>query len=122
MSLYDRIDEQQLARAVESFVDAFFSDFVIGFLFEGKDRDRIVRHERELASAHLGGPSRYTGRPIGVVHGPLRINKGHFRRRLTILRHILEQQGVDPAVIEAWVAHDQALEAVVTNGLDCLDP
>lgn len=118
---YEQVGEARLARAVEAFVDAFFRDFVIGFLFEGKDRARIVRHELELARAHLGGPSAYSGRPIGAVHGPLRINTGHFRRRLAILRHVLGEQGLPAEVIEAWVAHDAALEKVVTTGRDCTD-
>jgi truncated hemoglobin YjbI len=106
---------------VERLVQAFAADFVIGFLFEGKDLARIARHELELARAHLGGPAAYGGRPIGAAHGPLRINRGHFRRRLTILRHILTDEGVAEGIIEGWVAHDARLESVVTTGEDCVD-
>ncbi|MCO4743277.1 MAG: hypothetical protein KC912_00720 [Proteobacteria bacterium] len=121
MSLWSTVDEERVREAVHAFVDAFASDFVIGFLFEGKDLERIAVHEFELARAHLGGEGGYGGRPIGKLHGPLRINRGHFRRRLTILRHVLSEKGLPDAFIEAWIAHDQALEAVVTNGIDCLD-
>lgn len=104
---------------VEAFVDRFFDDFVIGFLFEGKDRDRIVQHELELACVHLGGPLRYQGRPIGALHGPLRINAGQFRRRLAIVRHVLTERGVPADVVEGWIAHDRRLERVITDGSDC---
>lgn len=121
MSAYEQVGEEAVQRAMTRFVDAVFKDFIIGFLFENSDRDRIIRHEVELARAHLGGPSRYTGRPLGAVHRPLRINKGHFRRRLAILEHVLTEEGLSTEVIEGWVAHDAALEAVITNGLDCVD-
>lgn len=121
MSTYEEIGEQRLTEVVQAFVDAFFRDFVIGFLFEGRDRERIVRHELELARAHLGGPAAYRGRPLGSVHQPLKINRGHFRRRLAILRHVLVDQGLSAEVVEAWVAHDAALEAVVTTGADCVE-
>ncbi len=104
---------------MHDFVHRVASDFIIGFLFEGRDLARIVRHEGELAVAHLGGPAAYGGRPLGAVHRPLRINRGHFRRRLAILRTVLTEAGVSPDVVERWVAHDAALEAVITDGTEC---
>lgn len=122
-SSWERLGAEPGVRAlVEAFVDRFFGDLVIGFLFEGKDRARIVQHELELASVHLGGPLRYAGRPVGEVHRPLRINAGQFRRRLAILRHVLRERGVPEAVVDAWIAHDRRLERVVTDGTDCLGP
>jgi truncated hemoglobin YjbI len=121
VSLWQTADEAAVRDAVRAFVQAFAEDFVIGFLFEGKDLERIAVHEFELARAHLGGEGAYAGRPIGKLHGPLRINRGHFRRRLTILRHVLSEEGLPDALIDAWIAHDQSLEDVVTNGIDCLE-
>lgn len=118
---YEVVGEARLAAAVRRCVQAFANDFVIGFLFEGKDLERVARHELELARAHLGGPSAYSGRPVGAVHGPLRINRGHFRRRLAIVRHVLEEEGFPEDVIASWIAHDAKLEPVVTTGQDCVD-
>ena len=118
---YETLGEKRLASLVERLVQAFAADFVIGFLFEGKDLDRVARHELELARAHLGGPAAYGGRPIGAVHGPLRINRGHFRRRLAIVRHVLTEEGVPGHIIDDWLAHDARLESVVTTGEDCVD-
>lgn len=119
---YERIGgEAALRRVVGRFVDRFFADFIIGFLFEGKDRDRIVKNETALAAAHLGGPRAYLGRPIGPLHQALEINKGHFRRRHAILRQVLAEEGVPPEVIERWIATEQALEPVITTSIDCVD-
>lgn len=119
---YERMGgEPVLRRVVDRFVDRFFADFIIGFLFEGKDRARIKIHEAALAAAHLGGPKAYAGRPLGEAHLPLKINKGHFRRRLAILRQVLAEEGVPADVIGHWIATEQALEPVITTNLDCVE-
>ena len=105
---------------IGDFIDRVFDDFIIGFLFEGRDRARIVRHEVELAVAHLGGEAAYSGRPLGAVHRPLRINRGHFRRRLALLRTVLSDHGIDPAIADRWIDHDAALEDVITDGTECV--
>ncbi|MFT4627229.1 MAG: truncated hemoglobin YjbI [Myxococcota bacterium] len=107
-------------RIVGDLVDRMSADFIIGYLFIGRDRERIVRHELELANAHLGGPRRYTGRPLAAVHKPLRINRGHFLRRIALLRVVLRDHGVQEGVAERWLAHDLALESAITDGTDCV--
>lgn len=120
MTDYERLGGADgLEHLMTCFVDRMRSDFVIGFLFEDKDRDRILRHEIELASAHLGGPRRYTGRPLGAVHRPLRIHRGHFQRRVAVLRKVLGELEVADDIVERWVAHDESLESVVAEPIDC---
>lgn len=120
MTDYDTLGGEAALRAiVDDFIDRVREDFVIGFFFAGKDIERIKQREFELASAHLGGPHTYGGRPLGQVHGPLPINKGHLRRRLAFLRTVLRDHGVDEAVAERWVAHDERLEDLITNGREC---
>ena len=106
---------------VERFVRRSASDFIVGFFFEGKDLERIIFHETELACMHLGGPSVYTGRSLESAHKPLKINRGHFRRRLAILRTTLVEAGIDEAIIERWLAINQAEESRVVEDRDCVD-
>jgi hemoglobin len=112
--------EAGLRELVQAFVDRTFSDTIIGFHFAGKDKDRIVEKEFEHARLQLGGGGTYTGREIGGVHKPLKINKGQFRRRLAILRKVLDEAGVDVEIRDRWIAHNQALIDRVTSGEDCL--
>jgi len=120
---YERIGGRDgLTVIVEDFVSRVFDDFIIGFLFLGRDRERIVRHEVEHAAEHLGGPREYTGRPIARVHRPLPINRGHFRRRLALLRTVLRQHDVPDDIIERWIAADRRLEEAVVDGTDCAPP
>ncbi len=116
------IDAQTLEQVIPRFVDRMFADFIIGFRFAGKDRDRVVKHELELARRHLLGQGRYTGRPIGPLHRAMKINAGQFRRRLAILKTVLREHDVDEAVITQWIAHDRKLEPVLTDGTDCVLP
>lgn len=117
---YERIGgHEALVGHLDAFIDRVADDFIIGFLFVGRDLDRIKAHEVELAAAHLGGPRAYTGRPIHRVHGPLRINRGQFRRRLALLRTVLRERGVPDDLIARWIAHDERFEAAVTDGTDC---
>jgi hemoglobin len=119
---YERVGgEGAVKDVVRAFVDRMAADFVIGFRFQGRDLDRITFHEVEHASALLGGPSLYTGRSLGQVHEPLRINRGQFRRRIAILRTVLAEHHVPPEVVDRWVAHDLELEPVVASPRDCLD-
>ncbi len=121
---YERIGgAEALIDIVQDFIDTVFDDFIIGFMFQGKDKRRIVAKEVELAAAHLGGPRSYTGRPLDRAHKPLPINRGHFRRRLALLRKTLEAHGVDEGVIERWVLHNAALEDRIlgTDAVDCVD-
>jgi hemoglobin len=112
--------EDGVRAAVGAFVGRFFDDPIIGYLFEGRDRERIVRHEVELASLHLGGGLGYKGRGIGSTHAPLRINRGQFRRRLAIVRQVLLQHGAPDDVVDRWIAHERRLESVITDGTDCV--
>jgi len=121
MSDYDVIGGNSALEVILSaFIDRVFSDPIIGFFFAGKDRDRILRHEIEFAARHLGGPSAYTGRAIGELHRPLRINRGQFRRRMAILRTVLGQHGLPADVIDRWIASESALIGMITDGSDCV--
>jgi len=106
---------------VETFVRRSASDFIVGFFFEGKDLERIIFHETELACLHLGGPSVYTGRSLEAAHRPLKINRGHFRRRMAILRTTLAEAEVDEAIAKRWLDFNQAEEARVVVDRDCMD-
>jgi hemoglobin len=119
----DRIGgEERLALILDDFVDRMAKDFIIGWLFEGRDLARIKTHELGFASAHLGGGRRYEGRPLGRVHQPLAINRGMFQRRLALLATVLRDHEVGEDIIERWLAHDRRLEPVVTDGTDCAPP
>jgi hemoglobin len=116
----DRAGGPEVVRAVVTrFVARCFADPIVGFLFAGRDAARIVEHETAHALVTLGGDVPYEGRPIVPLHRPMRLHRGHFRRRLALLRQELEREGLPDAVMEAWLAPQRAMEAAVTDGTDC---
>ena len=120
MTDFERIGEDRLRAALQEFVQRISQDYIIGFFFAGKDLDHIAEREFELACTHLGGPHPYQGRPIGQAHRPHRINHGHFRRRLAFLGTVLREHSVDEDIVERWLAHDEKLLELVTDGSDCV--
>lgn len=121
MTDYERLGgEEGLRRIVEAFVQRERIDPIIGFLFDGVDLERLVRHEVAFAAQHLGGPRAYSGRPLAEAHGPRRIHRGWFRRRLALLRQTLTDAGAPPEVIAGWLERERRLEPLVTDGTDCV--
>ena len=61
--------EERLRVIIDDFVDRIVRDMMIGFFFRSVDIPRLKQREFEFAAAHLGGETRYTGRPkIGRAH------------------------------------------------------
>jgi hemoglobin len=120
-NLFDRIGGNALRAVIVEFYDRVFDDVMIGFLFQGKDRARLIEKEWELAARMLGADVEYTGRPMREAHAKVPILGGHFDRRLQILRDVLADHGVDEEVAESWIAHSVKLRPQVTAdaGSEC---
>ena len=123
-ALFDRIGAEKLRAVIEDFYARIFDDVMIGFLFAGKDRRRLIDKEYELTARLLGAPGvTYTGRPMREAHARSPILGGHFERRLEILRQTLAAHAVDPEVVASWIDHTLALRAQITpdKGSECKD-
>lgn len=115
MTLYDKIGPDRLRAVITDFYARVFDDVMIGFLFAGKDRKRLIDKEFEFTAQFLGGDVRYTGRPMRAAHARVPIMGGHFDRRTRILEETLADHGVDQDVRESWLRHLEALRAQVTD-------
>jgi hemoglobin len=122
--LFDRIGADALRAVVTEFYARMVRDAMIGFMFQGKDRARLIDKEYELVAALLGADIKYTGRPIRAAHNQLTIFGGQFERRLQILREVLADLHVDAEVQQAWIDHVLSLRSQVTRdrGSECADP
>lgn len=121
MKLFDKIGEAKLRAVLADFYGRVFGDVMIGFLFQGKDRQRLIDKEYEFTAQFLGADVKYTGRPMRTAHAQSPIFGGHFERRLQILRETLRDHAVDPDVVAAWVDHSLALRPQITSdkGSEC---
>lgn len=122
--LFARIGGDALRAVITDFYGRVFGDVMIGFMFEGKDRARLIDKEWELAAVMLGAPgAKYTGRPMRTAHAQSPIFGGHFERRLQILRETMRDHAVDSEVQRVWIEHTQALRDQITRdkGSECKD-
>ncbi len=119
-SLYDEVGrEAGVRRVLQALYDRLFDDAIVGFLFQGKDKPRIVERQVEFTCAFFGGPNRYRGSPLPEAHASLPLLPGHFDRRHRVLGQVLEELGVAPEVRAAWLRLDEGLRSsVIAAGVD----
>ncbi len=114
-ALYDKIGPDKLRAVITDFYARVFDDVMIGFMFIGKDRQRLIDKEIEFTANFLGADIRYTGKPIRAAHARVAIMGGHFDRRLKILEETLADHDVDAQVRDTWLGHTVALRSQVTE-------
>jgi hemoglobin len=107
--------ETVVRRIVDDFMERVFADRMIGFFFRNANKSRIKELEYQLAAAFLGGAVEYEGRPLTQAHAKHPIMGGHFARRKQILKETLESHRVPEAITAAWLAHTEALRALITS-------
>jgi hemoglobin len=116
MTAYEAIGgEAAVRRVLRVLYDRLFEDPMVGFLFEGKDKDRIVEQQVLFTCAFLGGPQRYEGKPLPQAHATLPLLPGHFDRRHFVLRQVLRDQSVPDAVRDLWLNIDEGLRSSVIS-------
>jgi hemoglobin len=115
-SLYDAVGrEDGVRRVVQALYDRLFDDRMVGFLFDGKDKTRIVERQVAFTCAFFGGPNRYEGMPLPQAHAGLPLLPGHFDRRHHLLAEVLAAQGIDADVRDAWLRLDESLRSSVLS-------
>lgn len=116
MTYFEQIGGQfKLLAIIDDFVERVCADTMIGFFFSRVDRARLKRMEYEHAARFLGADVAYSGRALDDAHRRHPILGGHFARRRQILKQTLERHGVPGPILEAWLAHQDALRAQITR-------
>lgn len=122
-TLYAAIGGEAPVRAVlQALYDRLFVDPIVGFLFEGKDKQHIVEEQVAFTCRFLGGPHRYEGKPLPEAHAGLPLLPGHFDRRHFVLKQVLDEQRVPEEVKRVWLRIDQSLRpSVLAAGEEARD-
>ena len=121
-SLFDKIGAERLRAVIVDFYDRVFADVMIGFHFAGKDKQRLIDKEYELAARMLGAAHvEYTGMTMREAHAKHAILGGQFDRRLQLLKNVLAAHAIDADVVETWVDHTNAMRSQITadQGSEC---
>ncbi|MBL6751258.1 MAG: group 1 truncated hemoglobin [Nevskia sp.] len=122
-SLYERIGG---APAVNAMVQAFYSrvlaDPSLAPYFKGVAIDKLQRMQTEFFSAALGGPVKYTGRPIIHAHQHLHITLADYQRFVKYLFETLAQYRLsDQECYEVVGRINLYTNEVVSNEVDSID-
>lgn len=102
-----------LTEIITDFYDRLFDDVMIGFMFWGRDKARLIRHEVQFTARMLGAQIPYEGQPMGRAHASLPIMGGQFNRRLKILQDVLTDRAVDAEIREVWLGHTERLRVAI---------
>lgn len=123
MKPFDKIGEAKLRAVLTDFYDRVFRDVMIGFMFQGKDKQHLIEREYEMTAKMLGANVEYRGQPLRTAHARHTIFGGHFERRMQIMREAMADHDVDPEVRQIWIDHTNALRAQITRdqGSECKD-
>jgi truncated hemoglobin YjbI len=123
MKPFDKIGEAKLRAVLTDFYDRVFRDVMIGFMFQGKDKQHLIEREYEMTAKMLGANVEYRGQPLRTAHARHTIFGGHFERRTQIMREAMADHDVDPEVRQIWIDHTNALRAQITRdqGSECKD-
>jgi hemoglobin len=111
---YEQIGGEAAVRAVlQTLYDQLFVDPIVGFLFAGKNKAHLIDLQLLFTCRFLGGPQRYTGKPLPEAHAGLPLLPGHFDRRHHLLKQALQKHAVPAEVQQAWLGIDESLRGSV---------
>ncbi len=114
-TLFERIGDELIRKAITEFYRRAQNDGIIGHFFFGKDLADITAKQIVFASAMLGGPRKYQGKPLGLAHKDLILRKPHFDRRQMLMGEVLEELGLAAELKDGWLAMEERLRALIVN-------
>lgn len=118
-SLYERLGEQTLERAVYLFYDRILADSRLKMFFKNIDTRRLARHQHHLLMTVTGGPGRYNGRSLRDAHRKLVLEQGlndsHFDAVAEILKSTLEELGVEESAVVEIMGIVEGTRADILN-------
>lgn len=104
LSLYERLGEETLERAVYLFYDKVLADDRVRHFFKNVNMAILAQHQYNLLLTVTGGPGAYTGRTLRDAHRKLVLKYGlndeHFDAILENLKKTLEELGAGYSTIE----------------------
>ena len=103
-----------LLEILRAFYQRVAQDVWIGFFFQGRDLDGIIRGQHAFLLGALGGRPGPSGRQARDAHDVLvPIREGHLARRLKLLKETLTARGVPTELSERWLAVERGVGAAI---------
>ena len=115
-TLYDKLGgEFTIRKLVDEFYTRVLGDPDLSPVFEGKDINRLKRHQALFLSQALGGPKEYDGREMEVAHKGLGISDAQFDKVAQHLVDTLADLGVASDNIQLIVALVAPLKSAIVE-------
>lgn len=113
-SLFDRLGGEAVLRPlVADFIVRLCSDQMIGFLFAGVDRPRLIEREFQMTARMLGADVPYEGRPLPEAHARFQVMDGQFARRRLLLMQTMRDHGAPEDITRTLIAHTDRLRPLL---------
>jgi truncated hemoglobin YjbI len=95
------------------------NDLMIGFFFDGQDLHKIAKKQSEFLLKAIGISPSYSGKSPAHAHLHLApILPGHFDRRTQILKSVLNDQRIEPKVVDAWLEFEALFRNAVVQQIE----
>ncbi len=118
-SLYERLGEEAIERAVYLFYDKVLADDRLSPFFKHINTAAVAHHQYHFLLTVTGGPNAYSGRSLRDAHRKLvlkyGLNDSHFDAVLELLKKTLEELGVGYGTIEELLAVVESVRGEVLN-------
>ncbi|MBP7722434.1 MAG: group 1 truncated hemoglobin [Alphaproteobacteria bacterium] len=119
LSLYDRLGEEAIERAVYLFYDKVLADDRVRHFFKNVNTAILAQHQYNFLLTVTGGPGAYTGRTLRDAHRKLvlkyGLNDNHFDVIVELLKKTLEELGVGYSTIEELLGIVESVRGEVLN-------
>ncbi len=117
-TLFDTLGSVLVEKAIREFYSRATQDAMIGYFFFDRDIDHLMEQQIVFATALLGGPKNYRGKPLRAAHSPLSVRPAHFSRRQVIMREVLADLGLTAEQSQQWLALEESFKSaiVITQG------
>jgi len=100
--------EARLLDLLIEFYKKMSDDVLLGFFFSGKDIDHIARQQQMFFLRAVGVNQVYEGKSPRAAHRKIApILKGHFDRRMVLLRETLSNAALTEENIKTWIDFEE---------------
>ena len=105
---------------IEEILTAFYlkmsKDVMLGFFFTGKDLHQIVNQQKAFLLRAMGVSDSYHGKVPARAHTKIApILKGHFDRRMLLLRQTLTEFGISAEGIATWISFEEGFRRALVK-------
>jgi hemoglobin len=122
-TLFDRVGgEETIARLVGVFYERVLADPELEPFFRNTSMEKQRHMQREFFAVALGGPIKYTGRPLGDAHRGLGIKPNHMTRFVGHLLDTLRSVGLEESETDEIISRiNTYADDILSGGASGLD-